>query len=66
MKALEVGANYYGIFADQDKAPENKMIYNGGISWTAIKDGKSMTMDSQSTTDNAIAYINNSHKIGNL
>ena len=62
-KELTVGKNYGGIFG----LPDNKqMVYNGGISWTAI-DGtqKPMTMDSQKTTDNALEYINRpSYKVG--
>jgi hypothetical protein len=54
-KTLIVGRDYgpiFGIF-------KGTMVYNGGISWTATQVGReSMTRDSQKTTDNAIAYIN--------
>lgn len=54
-KELTKGENYGSIFG---LTGDNKMIYNGGISWTAIKTGKEMTMDSQATTNKAIEYIN--------
>jgi hypothetical protein len=63
-KQLEIGKNYYSIF-NANGSDTKKMIYNGGISWTAIDGDKQMTMDSQKTTDNAFEYINRpSYKIG--
>jgi hypothetical protein len=59
IKYLEIGVNYASIFGlDADKA--NKMIYNGGMSWTAINGltNASKTLDSQKTTECAINYIN--------
>ena len=60
MKTLVVGENYSTIFGLN--AEGQKMIYNGGISWTACQivngESKSMTMDSQKTTDSALDYIN--------
>jgi hypothetical protein len=61
-KQLIIGHDYAEIFGlDPDKGQH--MIYNGGISWTAKKTLKSgeiqeMTRDSELTTDNALAYIN--------
>lgn len=60
MKNLEVGKNYYDIFGNQEKNPGRKMIYNGGISWTAVDGDRIMTQENQQMTDNAIAYINKS------
>jgi hypothetical protein len=57
MKNLEIGKNYGDIFG-LDEQKGQKMIYNGGISWTAINGDKQFTKDSQETTDNAIKYIN--------
>jgi len=54
-RELIVGKNYGGIFG----LPEDKkMIYNGGISWTAVDGEREMMVDSQKTTDNALKYIN--------
>lgn len=55
-KELKVGKNYGEIFGVDPQ--KGQMIYNGGISWTAKQGDKEMTKDSQSTTDNALAYIN--------
>lgn len=56
-KDLVIGKDYGSIFGlDADKG--QKMVYNGGISWTAIQGGQQMTKDSQQTTDNALEYIN--------
>ena len=66
-KSLVIGKDYYGIFAANniDAKGDKKMIYNGGISWTAKANGKEMTMDSQKTTDSALEYINRaSHGTG--
>jgi len=57
MKELIVDKDYYSIFG-QDQSGSKKMIYNGGISWTAIQGNRTMTMDSQKQTDSAIEYIN--------
>ena len=63
-KELKIGKNYGEIFGLDEKSGK-KMIYNGGISWTAIDGEKQMTMDSQKTTDNALKYINSaSHGTG--
>jgi len=60
MKTLNINEDYASIFGLNN--PGQKMIYNGGISWTAeqIVNGetKRMTMDSQITTDRALDYIN--------
>lgn len=63
-KELVVGKDYGSIFGlDADKG--QKMVYNGGISWTAIQGDRRMTKDSQETTNNALAYINRpSHGTG--
>lgn len=58
MNKLEIGTNYADIFGLNPE--KQSMTYNGGISWTAKEGEKEMTMDSQETTDNAIAYINQS------
>lgn len=63
-KKLEVGKNYYDIFGS-DTTGTKKLIYNGGINWTAINGDKTMTIDNQAQTDKAIEYINRpSYKIG--
>jgi len=63
-KDLLVGKDYYEIFGN-DTTGNKKLIYNGGISWTAIMGNQSMTKDSQQQTDTAIAYINkSSYKVG--
>ena len=63
-KQLIIGKDYYPIFGN-DTSGKKKMIYNGGISWTAIDGDRKMIIDSQPTTDNAIAYINKpSYKVG--
>ena len=67
VKQLVIGNDYYGIFAGQntDSKGSKKMIYNGGISWTAKDGNREMTMDSQKTTDAALEYINRpSYKVG--
>lgn len=60
MKTLNINEDYASIFGLNN--PGQKMIYNGGISWTAEQivngESKSMTMESQETTDSALAYIN--------
>ena len=56
-KQLKIGKDYYEIFGDSENG-KKKMIYNGGISWTAKDGDREMTMDSQQTTDNALEYIN--------
>lgn len=56
MKDLVIGKDYGAIFG-LDAKNGNKMIYNGGINWTAIKGEKTMTMDSKGTTDNAVEYV---------
>jgi len=56
-KELEIGKDYGSIFGLDSKKGQ-QMIYNGGISWTAKQGDKEMTKDSQSTTDNALTYIN--------
>jgi hypothetical protein len=63
-KELVVGKNYYSIFGN-DTTGTKKLIYNGGISWTAIDGDRQMTMDSQKQTDAAIEYINQpSYRVG--
>lgn len=56
-QTLETGKDYGGIFGLSTEKGQ-QMIYNGGISWTAIQPGKQMTMDSQPMTDKATEYIN--------
>jgi hypothetical protein len=56
-KQLEVGKNYYDIFGS-DTTGKKQLIYNGGISWTAIDGNRKMTMDSQKQTNSALEYIN--------
>jgi hypothetical protein len=56
-KELVVGKDYYSIFGT-DETGNKKMIYNGGISWTAIDGERQMTKDCQRTTDKALEYIN--------
>lgn len=56
-KELEVGKNYYEIFGN-DESGTKKLIYNGGISWTAIDGERTMTQDNQKMTDKALEYIN--------
>lgn len=61
---LVVGKDYGDIFG-LDARKGHKMIYNGGISWTAIKGDQQMAKDSQQTTDNALEYINRpTYKVG--
>ena len=62
-KGLVVGKNYGGIFGlDENKG---KMVYNGGISWTAIQGDRQMTEDCQETTTEALEYVNRpSHGTG--
>jgi hypothetical protein len=57
MKQLVVGKDYGCIFGLSENSGK-KIIYNGGISWTAIDGERTMTKDSQKTTDNALEYIN--------
>lgn len=65
-KKLEIGKDYGSIFGLK-KEEGQKMIYNGGISWTAIQGEQQMTKDSQATTDNALNYINSpSIKMGDI
>jgi hypothetical protein len=56
-RQLEVGKNYGEIFG-LDPAQQKFMIFNGGVNWTAKNGDKTQTVDSQQTTDNAVAYIN--------
>jgi hypothetical protein len=56
-KELVVGKDYYQIFG-ADETGKKQMIYNGGISWTAIDGERKMVMDSQKQTDSAVKYIN--------
>ena len=59
MKDLVIGKDYMEIFSQAAYDKGMTMIYNGGISWTGTKpDGSKMTKDSQETTDNAMAYVN--------
>jgi hypothetical protein len=56
-KQLEIGKDYGCIFGlSSDKG--QYMIYGGGINWMAKNGDKTQTVDSQQTTDNAVAYIN--------
>ena len=53
MDKLKIGKNYYGYAKGQDARtyPERKMIYNGGDSWTLIREGgMSRTLNSPDTT----------------
>ncbi len=54
---LEIGRDYgvmMGMFGTG-----NKMIYNGGISWTVVRgtDGETLTADSQAQTDNVVTDL---------
>ena len=62
-KELVVGKNYGEIFGiSKDKG---QMIYNGGISWTAVQGDRQMVKESESTTKSALEYINRpSYKVG--
>ncbi len=56
MKTLTIGKNYGEIFGLKENC---KMIYNGGISWTAVDPIKgTKTMDSEMTTTKVTEYIN--------
>lgn len=57
MKELIVGKDYYDIFGS-DQSGNKKLIYNGGISWTAKNGEQIMTVESQKQTDAALEYIN--------
>jgi hypothetical protein len=66
MKNLEIGKDYYSLFG-KDESGKSKMVYNGGISWTAIQGERTMTMDSQKQTDSVLELINRaSINIGRL
>lgn len=53
---LQIGKDYGFVFGlNKD---HQHMIYNGGISWTAVEGEKSLTMDSQQTTEQVYKYIN--------
>lgn len=54
---LVIGKDY-GFSFGLDKEKKQHMIYNGGISWTAIEGERKMTVDCQKTTDKVNEYIN--------
>jgi hypothetical protein len=56
-KELVIGKDYYEIFGSNTTGSK-KLIFNGGISWTAVMGDKSMTKNSQQQTDAAVKYIN--------
>jgi len=65
-KELVVGKDYYSIFGS-DETGTKKLIYNGGISWTAIDGDRTMTQDNQKMTDKALDYINQpSYSMGRM
>ena len=56
-KQLEINKDYAAIFGlDPDKGQQ--MIYLGGILWEAREGERTMQAESQQTTDDALAYIN--------
>jgi len=65
-KQLVVGKDYYSIFGS-DTSGNKKLIYSGGISWTAIDGDRQMTIDSEGQTKKALEYINQpSYGIGSI
>ena len=52
---LEIGHDYGAIFGLK-KENGQKLIYNGGISWTGIQGDQEKTMDSEDTTLKVLAY----------
>lgn len=55
-KDLVIGKDYGPIFGLDAKKGQN-MIYNGGISWTAINGDIKMTDESEETTDEVINHL---------
>ena len=56
-QGLVIGKDY-GFSFGLDKEKKQAMIYNGGISWTAVEGDRKMTIDCQKTTDKVLEYIN--------
>jgi len=54
---LEINKDYAGIFGlDTDKGQH--MIYLGGIKWEMREGDRMQQVESQGTTDKAMAYVN--------
>ena len=59
MKTLEINKDYARIFGlDPDLPRDQHIIYLGGITWEMREGERSKQVDSQPTTDKALAYIN--------
>jgi hypothetical protein len=58
MKELKVGKDYASIFGLDPDDKGQHLIYKGGNKWLAQQPGSEREIESEQTTRNALAYIN--------